>query len=214
MFQTEFLTTINFYMTKYIASCTRPSITSLRSLNRSDKLVVHLNRLTRLRGASESAGYKDKQIFQSVVQTSLSALRGGKVARLLTFIGNGNILWKLQKKTWREYSSSFMAGRKVNVCARQRLVGRCLAWRKYDVCLQISLDLGKKLRWRNKRYYFSPWNAGKSHIRWLQNWRMPRELAGNAVLLNLEGTISWSIPSHAVSLIRWLIRPDCRTILR
>jgi len=78
-----------------------------------------------------------------------------------------------------------MVERKVNICTRQRkdwLAGRCPARRARDMRLRISL--GRKLRRRNKGYYFSPWNVGENRIR-PQGRRTPREPVGNAIPLNL-----------------------------
>lgn len=79
-------TVVNFYVTKRCFTLhTYPSVISLRSLNRSRKWTVQLNRLTR--GGSESIGY-DEQILP-FAPTSLSRLaRVSKVASLLTLIAD------------------------------------------------------------------------------------------------------------------------------
>jgi len=74
------------FLMLFMRERSRSSIISLRSLNKSSKLIVQLNRLIRLRERIRS-GYEDKQIFQ-FARTSLSALRGSKVAGLLIFIAN------------------------------------------------------------------------------------------------------------------------------
>lgn len=116
-------TTDSAFTRQSAVSCTRPNIVSLRSLNRSHKLIVQLNRLTRLRGASGTVG-DAKQILQ-LARTSLSRLARRQGRESFSFHCCNSRFLEMCRKTRGGYSSSLTAERKINVCARQRrkLVG-------------------------------------------------------------------------------------------